>query len=366
MKNAYGYYIFLGSGDYHKPKELNSNWTSTWKFEEWDSFLKDIVKLQANTLMVYMNGHFLPYQSKLYPELIEKSHPNVESEFFSKVLTLAKSYGLKIILVFTTTGHAGKYLENHPEVGIQTRSSFVDLEMLLSPFPQEIRKAKNQKQQGNAQVGFGILCHNHPEARQYAFNLIKEALKLYDDYEGIALHPPESIYPCYCTYCAELFQLKYKKDLLKASQELARDFYVESYFNFQTNLENEIKSLKSKQLYTFTIPWLFEPSFEKIAARLSKDTILIEWDYNLSTTRVDQLKNRLTRYQKLGHHLWFMPTAGFGINQKHEFQEQLVKVQQQINLALEAKVEGIIHFVGPCITLTLEKTNFESVSAPAT
>ncbi len=60
-----GYYIFLGNGDYHQPENLTLNWTSRWGLNEWKNFIEKIAKLHANTLMIYLNGHYLPYRRSL-------------------------------------------------------------------------------------------------------------------------------------------------------------------------------------------------------------------------------------------------------------------------------------------------------------
>lgn len=228
----YGYYVFLGIGDYHQPKILNENWISTWGLEEWRIFLENLVRLKANTLMIYLNGHSLPYKSRSFPELVEYSHPNVKNEFFSEVLSLAKSYGLNTIMVLSTTGHSARYLENNPGLSIQIRSHNINLDELLSPFPDHIRKTKNLVQSGNAQVGLGTLCHNNKNAQEYAVNLIKECLSIYPQVNGVALHPPESIYPCFCEQCCKLFKTKHEKDMLDVNDEIAREFYLESYLDF--------------------------------------------------------------------------------------------------------------------------------------
>lgn len=356
----YGYYVFLGVGDYHQPKNLDEKWIATWELKEWKVFLKKLVHLKANTLMVYLNGHTLPYKSQCYPELVEYNHPNVKNEFFSEVLSLAKSYGLNTIMVLTTTGHSAKYLEKNPTLAIKIRSKNINLDELLSPFPDHIRKTKNLAQSDNAQVGLGTLCHNNPKSQEYCVNLIKEYLSIYPQVNGVALHPPESIYPCFCEHCCELFKTKYGKDMFDVSDEIAREFYLESYLNFQKNdLENEIKALLPQmQLYTFTVPWLFEQSFENIVNHISKDTIIIDWDYNLNTLRIKQLNKRLSSYQAYNHCVWFMPTAGFGFDKKHEIQSEISKVKKQMEIAVDSNVSGIIHFVGPTFVMDLKKTNF--------
>jgi hypothetical protein len=356
----YGYYVFLGLGDYHQPKNLNKNWIATWMLEDWKIFFENLIQLKATTLMIYLNGHLLPYKSHYYPELTDSNHPNVKKEFFSEVLSLAQAYGLNTIMVLTTTGHSGKYLEKNPDLSIKTRFKKINLEELLSPFPDHIRKTKNLAQSGSAQVGLGTLCHNNLKTQEYAINLIKECLSIYPQINGVALHPPESIYPCFCKHCCELFKIQYKQNMLETSDDTAREFYLESYLIFQKMfLEKEIKKLlPCIQLYTFTVPWLFEKSFKKISNHISKDTIIIDWDYNLNASRISQLNKRLLDYQKYGHQVWFMPTAGFGFDENKETQHQINKVQEQIEIAIKSKVSGIVHFVGPTLKMELEKTNF--------
>lgn len=354
-----GYYIFLGNGDYHQPENLTLNWTSRWGLNEWKNFIEKIAKLHANTLMIYLNGHYLPYRSTRYPELIQLNHPNVQDEFFSKVMSIAKDYNLNLIAVLSTTGHAGKYSEDHPQLEIKVRSKDIDFNKLLSSFPEHIRKKKHTKQDGNAQVGRGILCHNNAMNQYFSINLIEECLTLYKGFDGIALHPPESIYPCFCDCCSNLFKEKYGKELSNVSDDVAREFYLETYLDFQGVLENKIKELMSRvQLYTFTIPWLFEPSFEKIAMRIAKDTTIIDWDYNLNLERINQLKQRITRYQKFNHTLWFMPTAGFGFDDSYPIQYQIDKLQKQMVEAVDSGIGGMIQFIGPRLVCALEKTSF--------
>jgi hypothetical protein len=355
----YGYYVFLGMGDYHQPSNLNETWLTTWKLKKWKVFLENLLKLKANTLMVYLNGHLLPYRSCRYPGLVDSNHPNVKNEFFSEVLSLSKSYGFNTVMVLSTTGHAAKYLENNPNLSIKIRSSDVNLDKLLSPFPDHIRKKKNLAQIGSAQVGLGTLCHNNIISQEYALSLMTECLNMYPEISGVALHPPESIFSCFCEYCCKLFKAKHAKDMLEVDAECAREFFLESYLDFQKNyLQNKIKNLlPNVQLYTFTVPWLFEKSFKKIAHHISQDTIIIDWDYNLNISRINQLNTRLIDYQQYGHQVWFMPTAGFGFDVKKEIQTQANQVKVQANIALDADVSGIVHFVGPSIPMDLGKTN---------
>lgn len=102
----YGYYLFLGLGDYLAPGALGPDWTSRWDFSEWERCLDDLVRLGTNSLFVYLVGGRLPFASESYPDLIEPGHANVERDFFQSVIDGATVRGMEVVAVLSTTGHA--------------------------------------------------------------------------------------------------------------------------------------------------------------------------------------------------------------------------------------------------------------------
>ena len=46
------------------------------------------------------------------------------------------------------------------------------------------------------------------------------------------------------------------------------------------------------------------------------------------------------------HDLLFMPTAGFGFDNTADIQSQIDSVKRQIQVAIDSKARGVIHFVG--------------------
>lgn len=299
--------------------------------------------------MIYLNGHSLPYKSTCFPELVDTTHPNVQKEFFSNILDLAKTYKLNLIGVLSTTGHAGRYTDLNPHLSIKARRRGINIEKLLLPFPRHIRKTKSKAFQGCAQVGKGILCHNKPLAQQFVNTLIKECLEIYNHFDGIALHPPESIYPCECPDCCSAFASMNHSNLLTTSIEKAQFFYIESYLEFQKRiLEKQVELLiPNVQLYTITIPWLFEKNFEKLAIKIPKKNIIIDWDYNLSTPRVNELQQRIINYQRFGHQVWFTAALDSRFYSNKKLGRFSTKLSRQIKSAREAGATKIIRFSGP-------------------
>lgn len=355
-----GYYVFPGSGDYHAPSLITREWMFTWGLKQWKKFIDNLMLLDVNTLLIYLNGHKLPYKSSNYPELVDTDHPNNKAEFLSELFNYIKCKGIKVIAVLTTTGHAGGFLDAHPLSGIEISHQDSTIEETLVSFPEHIRKGKLSKKSGAAQLGFGVLCHNKINSRQYAENILNELIELYGNYfDGIALHPPESAYPCYCEKCCNLFFLATNKNLKEESVTLARKFFISSYLEFQSNyLFTQIKSkLPECMLFTFSIPWLFETVFEEISINISKDIKIIEWDYNLSSDRIITLFDRLTLYKKLGFEVLFMPTAGFSFNPSQSLDEQVDSVHNQLIIAEEADSIGIVHFLGPKLSEHLIQTS---------
>lgn len=364
-----GYYAFLGSGDYHLPSLATKEWMFTWGLSEWKKFVDDLLRLDVNTLMIYLNGHKLPYHSVNYSDLIDQNHPNNKTEFLSELLMYLKEKRIRVIAVLTTTGHAGGFLDAHPEIGIEPSRSDVNIEDTLVSFPDHMRKAKLSKKSGAAQLGLGVMCHNKVLPRLYAENIIKELIDLYGEYfDGVALHPPESAYPCSCESCAELFFSATRTLLRDATDATAKKFFISSYLKFQDqSLFSLIRDrLPRCDLLTFSIPWLFEIEFNTISDHISRNVSIIEWDYNLSDQRIASLQARLNHYMELGYSVYFMPTAGFSFDIQKSLDKQVNAVHTQLRIAEELDVAGVVHFLGPKLSEhileTSRKTAIDSAS----
>lgn len=358
-----GYYIFLGNGDYHNPIKLDKNWTSEWSITEWKDFIDTLVEMDVNTLMIYLNGHRLPYKSKKYPFLVDHECRSVQDDFLKDLFEYIKEKKINLIGVLTTTGHAGGYSEYCNESKIVVSEFINNIEDTLISFPNHLRNGKLSKKEGTAQLGFGVLCHHNELAKSYAENIIIELIEFYGDYfDGIALHPPESVYPCYCILCCEKFFLQNKSDLNDSNSKESRKFFITSYLKYQEEylfslIRDKLKGIK---LYSFTIPWFFESNMDDISKIISKDVVLIDWDYNLSKNRISDLPNRIKKYQKNGYEIVFMPTSGFSFNEKIFLKKQVELVHLQIQLAEENKVNGIIHFIGPKLNQHIFETSIKN------
>jgi hypothetical protein len=358
-----GYYIFFGYGDYH-PSSINSKiWVNSWTIDVWKNFINHLVEIGINTLMIYLNGHFLPYQSHIYPELIDTEHPNCQKEFLIELMKYIKKLGIEIIIVITTTGHAGKYASLHPDACIEIANTDSSVESTLVSFPDHLKKNKLKMQEGKAQLGHGVLCHNKRSAQVYAVNIISEIVTIYGEYlDGIALHPPESAYPCSCMICHDTFKIATGLNIFSADQKLVREFFIKSYLKFQNeNLFPLIKSNNQKcKLFTFTIPWFFEQSFESIIPHIPKEIVIIDWDYNIDAARIDGLSDRLNVYRSYGHSVWFMPSAGFSFDKNSSLRDQIESVIHQIEIAVNTGVDGVIHFLGPKSSEFIDETSFKT------
>lgn len=358
-----GYYIFYGTGDYHKPKTLDINWAYSWDFEQWKAFIDRIIQLKADTIMLYLNGHNLPYASTQFKELIDPTLR--DKDLLLKICKYVKHVGLKFVAVLTTTGHAGRYAEKYPDLQIQIAEDKPDIEKTLICFPEHLRKGKLQKKEGAAQLGFGVLCHHKQASQNYALTIAMEIIELYGSFfDAIALHPPESAYPCMCLKCFQIYKQETGLNLTEESFENRCSYFIKSYLKFQNNkLVPAIqKKLPHCKIMQFTIPWFFEQNFEALIPCIPKNITLIEWDYNLEEARVNSLSLRLKKYCGYGYTVIFMPSAGFSINPADNVENQIHMVHQQIQLAYETNCNGIIHFIGPRISEYLDNTSYLAAS----
>ncbi|MDX1836483.1 hypothetical protein [Legionella taurinensis] len=357
-----GYYIFLGHGDYHPSDYKTKDWVSEWNLEDWIQFIHEIKSLGSNTLMLYLNGHTLPYRSQFYPQLVDVIHPNCQQEFLSELLHYAKELGFVLIAVLTTTGHAGKFSELNEASQIETSTINLSIEETLTPFPEHLRRGKLLKQEGAAQVGYGVLCHNKEISRTYSKEIVIEIIQNFGDIiDGIALHPPESISPCCCIECLETFFITNKCEMNLNDISAHREFFITSYLRFQSELHSLIaRELPQCQQLTFTIPWLYENSFDALGLLIPRDVIIIEWDYNLNPARISSVKQRIEKYRSLGHTLWFMPTAGFSFDPQEPIHDQLRALYYQLEVVETLDVDGIIHFLGPKKSAFINETSIKT------
>lgn len=359
-----GYYVFLGGGDYHLPPEINKQWMMTWDLIDWKNFIDELLSLDINTLMIYLNGHKLPYLSGTFSELVDYTHPNVIKEFLPEALSYAKDRGLMIIAVITTTGHAGGYAQLNPEAKITPQQTAENTEDLLLSFPKHMRQGKLAKKEGAAQLGFGVLCHNKTLGRTYAKNVLTELIQLYGKYfDGIALHPPETTYPCCCHDCKQYCLANTGLELEALDIYQARKIFVTSYLKFQQDILIPIihEKLPDNKVMTFTIPWLFERSLTEIFGYFSRYTHIIEWDYNLSPSRLSSLPERLHNYKMLGPDIWFMPTAGFSFDPSSPTSTQISALEDQLRLVNDALIDGVVHFLGPRLSAYLVETSYKTL-----
>lgn len=331
----YGYYLFLGLGDFEVPQPLGPEWTSTWDLSAWLERIEELARLGANTLFIYLLGHRLPYPSSRFPECVEEQHPNVKAEFFQSVLDRCGEKGIYLVAVFSTTGHAKAYTARHPELAICDRG-------------------------GKPQVDTGIMCHHKEGARRYCTEVIDECLERYRGFSGVILHPPEFLQPCFCMACQETYRRGYGRSLMAANEEEAKEFFMATNLHFQrTVLEAGIRRrLPEARLMTFTIPWVFDTHFEQIAREVDPATVIVHWDYNLTDQRVGALPSRLRQYHQFGHEVWFMPTSGFAFSPERSPAGQAAAVLRQVNSAVEAGVKGIVYFMGPKWWPTVEETSY--------
>lgn len=352
-----GYYIFLGNGDYHQPQFSDINWTQYWVLENWKVFVDQIASNGAKVLMIYLNGHYLPYSSDSFPELVDKKHPNVENEFLVELLQYIKSKGMMSIAVITTSGHAAGFLEKNQQLAIEIDGLSHDIEECLVSFPEHLRKGKITKVAGKAQLGRGVLCHNKPDVKVFVTKLTSEILSKFGDYvDGVAFHPPESIFYCGCPFCCSKYSAQNCGQLIEASFRDQRKFFITSYLEFQ--LRDIFPLANNKKLFTFTIPWLFESQIETILASIPLDVTIIDWDYNLEPSRVSTVAERIQNYRRLGHKVWFMPTGGFSFDANSNFEQQIRSLGEQVAAAKESKIDALVPFLGPRIP-----ENFKQISS---
>jgi len=344
----YGYYFFFGRGDWgmsrdgsfdptfggnvptrllgdwgtHRQGTLLADapeWTSAWDYSTWTRRIDFLVdRLEADTLLLLMNGYELPYPSERFPEAVERDHANVREEFLQSALDYACRRGLRPYVQFCTTGHAVAYATEHPECTTVAEDG--------------TRHATN-------------LCHHHPLGRAYARGVMEEVLTRYHGFRGVSFHPPENAVPCYCSYCRTAFESATGTAFDHASPKAIMDFYWRSCLAFQHELEQAAQAyLPAAQVLAITIPGRFEEDFAVIAPEIPLSTLIMHWDYWSFGESIPELETSLRTYRSRGHRVGFIPSSGWNLDKcGAEYGRQVI---EQITRVRAMGIDDLCYFVG--------------------
>jgi len=344
----YGYYIFLGRGDWGTSRDKTFDptfdgnvstkvlgdwgphrqgteladapqWSSGWDLRTWKRHVDFLIDpLGADTLFLVMNGYELPYPSESFPEAIELDHANVRDEFLPELLDYATGRGLTLYAQFCTTGHAVAYAHAHPDC--------------TTILPDGKPHATN-------------LCHHHPRGRAYAETIVTEVLNRYEGFSGVSFHPPENAVPCACKHCRAAFEQQAGKPITEATEGEISDFYWASCMAYQHHLEDIAMSiLPDAPIGTATIPGQWEKDFAIIAQEVPKTTTIYHWDYWSFGERIPELIESLELFRSAGHRVVFIASAGWALDKCGP--DYGAKVVAQIDAARTAGVTDNVYFVG--------------------
>lgn len=344
----YGYYIFLGRGDWgssrtgaldptfggnvqtrllgdwgpHRcgtPLSRAPEWSSAWDLATWKRRIDVLVDpLGADTLCLLMNGFELPYPSRRFPEAVEKDHALLRHDFLQDLLDYARTRGLTLVAQFCTTGHAETYAAVHPDFTTVAADG--------------TRHPTN-------------LCHHHPGGRDYAMGVTREVLTRYQGFAGVSFHPPENSVPCSCPYCRRAFAIATGAAWDTATPDDIRRFHWASCLAFQHEMEDLARSLvPGVQVFSVTIPGQFERDFGAIAPQIPLSTTFLHWDYWTFGEQLPALVESLRLFRSRGHRVGFIPSSGWSLDKCGVRYGEAVL--GQIAAVRQAGVEDLLYFVG--------------------
>lgn len=201
-----GYYVFLGCGDYPLITGAETHPLANWTLPQWLELIGWMGTHGMNRLWVLLNGFTLAYPSQRYPQLRDRHARNVRENFLRTLIDRAHDAGVQVHLMLTTDGHARDFCRLYPE-------------------------AVRRDAQGNPGAQFG-LCLEHPVTQRYLFDLLEEALSLYPNADGLAVHPTESDPDRGNPESGEAFRRDTGKDLASAGPAERSTWYNQAYARF--------------------------------------------------------------------------------------------------------------------------------------
>lgn len=334
----FGYYLFLGRGDYllsrvpldridphwRKPFTVSTNaadWSFSWDLAAWQEKLLFLHGLGARRIYMIMNGFELPYPSRAFPELVEHDHVNVQREFFQGVLDFAQALGLEIIASFSTTGHCDRAIELYPHLAG--------------------RHADGKPWQC-------AICHNNPEARHYARTVMSEVLTRYKGFPGVYLHPPEVGEYCWCEHCQQAFRTQTGLELTAQDENTRMTWFWETAFEFIEELSQLARSFDPRfRLSICSLGSTWEPIYPALRGLLSREIKILHWDYGaFNSAAEERIGRRLTLFQSGGHEVGFITSVRFAM-MGLDMDQLRDHTARKVAFVRARGVREIVYFVGP-------------------
>jgi hypothetical protein len=332
------HYLFLGRGDYllsdvpldridpkwRRAAEVSADpadWSFSWNLDAWRRKLDALKRLGSERLYLVMNGFELPYPSRKHPQLVEPDHVNVTHEFLQSALDHAARIGLEVVAGFSTTGHCDRALQVYPDLaGVHA----------------------------DGQRWKCAMCHNHPQAQLFVFDVLNEVLDRYQGFSGVFLHPPEVDEYCHCIHCAKTYRSATGRDLAKQDEAGRMSWFWQTGVTFLSSLYDRVRARNAHlDLYSCTIPGVWRRHFDAIAPLLPPDVKLIHWRYGrFDDAARNQLGSDLRMFTAHGHRVSFANSVIFDCSSMTD--AELRENNRAVNRFVQGfGVDEIVYFVGP-------------------
>jgi hypothetical protein len=228
----FGYFIFMGRGDYWEETHKLAQWT----LEDWKKFADWMSAHKVDTLYLFMTGWALAYPSQRYASLVDGLSQNAKYNFLKSFIDYAHSRGLKVHL------------------GISADDLGLGFGKL---YPETRRMNRYGDHAPNTAIGeLGGLVLENSRVKKYILDLFDELLTLYPNVDGVVVMGYEIDPDRYNPETRELFRKETGTELTRVSKTEKYRWYNEKYLDLLLELYQLVVAKNpEREFVMFGFPW---------------------------------------------------------------------------------------------------------------
>ena len=228
----FGYFIFMGRGDYWEETHKLAQWT----LEDWKKFADWMSDHKADTLYLFMTGWALAYPSQKYPTLVDRLSQNARYNFLKTFTDYAHAKNVRVYL------------------GISADDMAIGFGNLV---PEARRMNRYGDHVPNSAIGeLGGLVLENPRTKKYITDMFDELLSLYLNTDGVVVMGYQLDPDRYNTETQEQFYRETGKELSRTSKRERYHWYNEKYCDFVVELYHLVTAkFPNRDFVMFGFPW---------------------------------------------------------------------------------------------------------------
>ncbi|MFC1479314.1 family 10 glycosylhydrolase [Planctomycetota bacterium] len=288
--DSIGYYVFLGQKGI---VDERGRGLGSWTGDQWKELIQWMSDNGMDCIWFSVNGPWLGYPSKKYPQLTDETSVNVQENFLGNIISFAHERGVRVYLSYVCDDYAEGFGSLHPE------TLNLDREGNAYAVP-NVRK--------NLYNPTGC-CLEIPIVRQYILDVVEETVSMYKEADGIIIHPNEEAIDRFNPETQKKFSEETGKDLFEVSDEERRGWYAEKAGELVRDMQAQAQAVNpDMECISFQVHWLDD--YPKVFKQVLPESVtMCVWQYLHHGTALENRKLFKWQEQFPPERLIYMPNG---------------------------------------------------------